>query len=405
MRRSHRARLCVPLIVSSLSFGAAVVGPPRPARADGDSSRPAVAVEVGYEYDSNVHRTEVVAGAENVPVVGSPVARVVVSGSLADLVGDRQEIALSALAAGKLFTAPDARSEDVAVAQTTAAWRAAIGARSAVTLQGVYYDAFQRRSGDPAAAAERRDFRSITPLLRLEHRLGGDRHDVAIGASAGYRLFVFKSDLDFDFRAPLASVDLRWARESDDGGADWEIAAGSTLELRAFSGTALIDACGPTSTVGATCAPSPGTSQRRDTFLMSHVEIARTGAALIGLGYALHWNESNSIGETVTRHFATLRLTAPLPFGIYLAARAELSIASYLHPVIVGQTTTGGRTFVSIDDENRSSLRVDVSRSLGARLQLVARYSFYINEIGASAAAPQFRRQTALLSLRFAIGE
>ena len=36
----------------------------------------------------------------------------------------------------------------------------------------------------------------------------------------------------------------------------------------------------------------------------------------------------------------------------------------------------------SIEDENRSSVRVDLSRELGERLRLIARYTFYANELG-----------------------
>jgi hypothetical protein len=38
-------------------------------------------------------------------------------------------------------------------------------------------------------------------------------------------------------------------------------------------------------------------------------------------------------------------------------------------------------------------------------LQLLARYTVYANEIGASGAAGHFRRQTALLSLSFTVGD
>jgi hypothetical protein len=49
-----------------------------------------------------------------------------------------------------------------------------------------------------------------------------------------------------------------------------------------------------------------------------------------------------------------------------------------------------------IDRENRSSVRVDLSRALTERLQLVARYTAYLNELGS---VGRYHRQTALLSL------
>jgi hypothetical protein len=398
-RRPSPARLRRSVVVWGALAGAALA-PAERAAWGGDAAHYAVHGELGCEFDSNVHRSEIVEGVEDFPLVSSPAARGVVGLNLSDAVGDRQQVTVSAVGAGKLFTDAAARSEDVAIAQTSAAWRLALGDRTAATLQGAYYEAFQRPAGDPELAALRRDFRSLAPALRVA-RVIAPRLEAA--AAAGYRLFVYKPDESYDFDAPFGALDLRWARESDDGGADWEVAAGAGLELRAFEGRTLVDACVPPSSVGAGCLPTPGTSRRRDNFVTSQIEVTRTGAVLLGVGYALHWNSSNSFGETVMRHFGTLRLTAPLPFGVYLAARAELLIARYLHPVFVGQLQSGGLTYASIEDENRSSLRVDLSRALTDRLQLVARYTIYVNELGVSSAVARYRRQTALLSLAFTL--
>jgi hypothetical protein len=395
-----RARLGPVVLGLALQWGIASVHGDAHA---GEATRYRLRGEVGAEYDSNVHRSETIDGVADPPIAASPAARVVVSGDLSDVISDGQTIALGAMAAAKLFATAAARAEDLAVAQTSGAWRLRLGERTAVGLQAVYYEAFQRSTSDAALAIDRRDFRSLTPALRLARRLG-ERAEIA--ASGGYRLFVFKPDFDSNFQAPTGSLDLRWGRESADGGADWEAAAGATVELRTFEGRALVSPCASaTSNSGAACLPYPGASARRDNFLMGHLEVTRTGRVLIGAGYALHWNSSNSYGETVTRHFATLHFAAALPLGLYLAARGELLIARYLHPVFVGQSAAQGLTYLSVDDENRSSVRVDVSRALTDRLQLLARYTFYANEIGASGAAGHFRRQTALLSLSFTVGD
>src|SRR5262249_14358198 len=57
--------------------------------------------EVGGEYDGNAHRTEVVDGIANAPIVGSPLVRAAMSGHLADVVADRQQVAVSGTLAGK----------------------------------------------------------------------------------------------------------------------------------------------------------------------------------------------------------------------------------------------------------------------------------------------------------------
>lgn len=375
-----------------------------PCRA-GDDTHYVLNAQLGSEYDSNVHRTELVAGALNPGLVASPAARAVVSGSLSDAIANGQSVSVSAMGAGKLFADAAARSEDLAVAQTTGSWRLAWGERASIGLQAVYYEAFQRSSGDPNLITDRRDFRSIAPGARWTYALG-QRGELAVGA--GYRIFVLKPDLYYDFNAPTGSIDLRWARESGDGGADWELGAGGSVELRAFEGDALKapaqppQDCGPTTT-NSGCLPTVGSARRSDTLLIGHLELARTGKVLLGAGYALQWNSSNSFGETVTRHFLTLRLAAPLPLGLYLAARGELLVATYRDPVFIGQLDASTLTYVSIEDENRSSLRVDLSRALGDRLQLLARYTLYVNELGVSGPAVSYRRQTVLLSLGFTI--
>ena len=91
----------------------------RAARA-GETTRYDLRGELGAEYDSNAHRTEIIDGIANAPIVGSPLGRASLSGHLADLVAEHQQIAVSATLAGKLFTAPAARDENVLLDATSA---------------------------------------------------------------------------------------------------------------------------------------------------------------------------------------------------------------------------------------------------------------------------------------------
>jgi hypothetical protein len=391
-------RRLAPLLVS-LALG--VFGGPRRAHAGDDAASPnehyTLRAELGAELDTNAHRTEFVnvAGVANPPLVSSPLARGVLAASLSDTPADGQQIAMSATLAAKLFESAAARDEDVGIAETTIMWRASVGDRSAVALSNAYYEAFQRDAAAPVYSDDRRDFRSLSPAIRFLHALG-DHADA--GVVAGYRLFVFKPDHSYDFQAPTAGLDLRWARETDDGGADWEAAFHASYERRAFSGPPFVAA----TCMNSGCPPVSGPGSRLDQFATGAVEVARTGRVLLGAGYALHVNRSNSYDETVTRHFVTARLGAALPLDLYLAVRAEILFARYAEPVYVEKTDTA-RPFTTIeDDENRNSVRVDLSRNLTDRLQLIARYTFYAtyaNELGAGDVS--YRRQTALLSVAF----
>jgi len=397
--------------LAALSLLAIMAAVPAMARAetDGapDTERYTLRAEVGLEYDTNAHRTEIVAGANNPPIVASPLERLVLAATLSDLVADGQLLTLAATAAGKIYDAPAAHGEDVAIAQSSMAWAMALGRRATLTLSGAYYEAFQSAAKNLVDATERRDFRSLGSSVQLGW-IAAEHLDLSI--NAGYRNFLFKPDRDDDFNAPTAAAELRWTRQTSD--ADWEVSAGAAFEHRIFGGPALTTSCPdelPPSP--ATGVPSPfvfacaGAQTRRDGFLMSHLDLLRVGRVLLGAGYAFHDNRSNSYGETVVRHIATARFATPLPGGFTLAARGEVLLAFYSQPMIVGQQVAAGNTFSSvesIDDENRSSVRVDLSHDLADGLRLLARYTFYANEI-ANAAPISYRRQTVLLSLTGAL--
>jgi hypothetical protein len=391
----------VPIAVAAtLFFGGAAPARAAPTGDDTTSTaRYVLRAELGPEIDTNAHRTEQVkaAGVPNAAPVVSPLARAVLSGSLQDIVADGQQVAVSATVAGKVFEKEAARGEDVAIAETSALWRAALGQSAALSASGTYYEAFQRPVMDPDYVSERRDFRSLTGTLRLSRAIADH---VELGGGGGYRLFSYKADRSYDFQSPSAHLDVRWAREADDGAADWEATARASYERRAFAGKALlgvVTGC----PMSQACVFTTSPDGRVDHLFTAAADVARTGAVLVGGGYAAHLNRSTSFGETVTRHFLTARFAAELPLGFAVAARVEVLLARYADAIVVAQSDVAGRAFITYDDENRSSARVDLSRNLTERLQLIARYTFYTNELAATAVT--YRRQTALLSLAFTL--
>ncbi|HTB56447.1 MAG TPA: hypothetical protein VLC06_01165 [Polyangia bacterium] len=366
-----------------------------------DTERYTLRAEAGFEYDTNAHRTEIVAGANNPPIVASPLERLVLAGTLSDLIADGQLLTLGATAAGKIYDVPAATDEDVAIAQSSLAWAKALGPRATLTLSGAYYEAFQAPAKNLVDASERRNFRSLASTAQLGW-VPAERFDLSI--IAGYRSFLFKPDRDDDFNAPTAAAELRWTRQISE--ADWELSTGATFEHRTFGGPALTIDCAQEITTSTDQGPfvCASADTRHDDFLMSHLDVLRVGVVLWGAGYALLYNRSNSYGETVIRHIATARFAAPLPGGLTLAARGELLFAFYSQPVPIGTVAVGNSfsSVESIDNENRSSVRVDLSRDLGASLRVVARYTFYVNEI-ANASPISYQRQTLLLSVTGAL--
>jgi hypothetical protein len=380
------------LIAIGVACAARAAAAQEPSDAQADTEHAQLRAEIGTEYDSNAHRVEQLASS-GAGVVGSFLQRLVVSAQAAGPIAPRHALAWSATGAAKIFDAAAARSESVAIAQSSLVWRTTLGARTWLSPSGTYYEAFQNwvPEGDPAG--ERRDFRSLAPTLELRTALSDS---VELGVAGGYRWLLFKPDRDFDFNGPTAGVNLRWFRDTDSG-VDWEARGGAALEYRRFAGPAHIGNCPPDS------LPCPGPDTRNDNFVMAQAEVTRTGRALLGAGYAFHHNASNSFGETLIRHYAIARVAAALPLGLYLAARADLLFAFYRDAIPIAQADviqmSAARTYNTIEEENRSSVRVDLSRDIGDRLRLLARYTFYANELGSNAGT--YRRHTLLLSLAF----
>jgi len=396
MRGPSRA---LALMLTPLAFAAVATTCAPAARAQGivdataDTEHFLLRAEVGTEYDSNAHRVEQLTSSGS-EVVGSFLQRFVVSGNVVDQVAPRQAVAVTATAAAKVFDAPAARSETVAIAQSSMMWRAALDDHTSLAPAAAYYEAFQSWGPEGDPAGERRDFRSLSPTVEFR-RVLSERLD--LGIAAGYRWLLYKPDRDFDFNGPTTGFNLRWVHDAD-GGADWEARAGAALEHRNFAGPLHVGNCTQDG------LPCPGTALRIDDFVTAQTEVTRTGRVLLGLGYAFQHNASNSFGETLIRHIATARIAAALPLSLYLAARADLLFVSYRDPVPIAQVDPAQaattRPFASIEEENRSSARVDLSRDIGNRLRGLLRYTFYANELGNNVG--KYRRHTLLLSLSFA---
>jgi hypothetical protein len=338
-------------------------------------------VEAGAEYDSNPGRAEEVDGGPERRVIGgSPLGRLVASGELAAGFGESQLLSLSAGVAGKAFTHQDARGENVVVGEAAGSYGGALGGRVRFSIGGSYYDVFQARR------PESRDFRSLAPFARLELAVG---EGGTLGAGAGYRSFTYKPDPSFDFAGPTGVLDYRhlWPGAGPDA-ADWEMAAVVSAEARGFSGTRCtgVDACP---------AP-PEAGLRRDQFVVAQMEATRAGGFLLGAGVSGHLNVSNSYGESLLRGLVHARGVLLLPLSFSLSGRAELVLTRYRESVPLARNLAG-QPFVSIEDESRSTVRLELVRPLGPHVDLGLRYTLYGDELAAGPV--HYRRQTGLFFL------
>ena len=351
------------------------------ARADTDHHD--LRVELGPEYDSNPDRSEHIANTRPTltQAAPSPLARLVASGNWASTLGQAGALSLSGALAGKRFLHDDARGDDVLIAQAGANGSLRLARRTILGATGGYYDAFQR------GPIDRRDFRSLTPVLRLEQGFG-EAAQLALGG--GYRWFTFKSSDSLSFAGPTAFVTIRQMFPGDmaSEAADWEWNAGAALEWRGFDGPACSN---------DTCTPVASAPTRLDRFWLGHVEVARTSSFLLGAGAALHVNQSNSRGEALVRGVFHLRAVVPLPWTLSLSTRADLVVTHYQNSLLLAQDPSAGVPLASIEDENRSTLRIEVSRPLAQGIEIGTRAVLYTSF--PSRGSIEYSRQTFLLYL------
>lgn len=355
--------------------GSAIAGP--------DDVRYDWRLEDGAEYDTNPARAERISGTQPLPVApASSLVRVVASGNLAAPIGERNLVALSAGVGGKWFTDARARAENVLVAQASGSDSVRLWQRTQLALGAAYYDVFQRRSTDLP------DFRSTSPSLRLEQALGAS---MSASLAVGYRWFTFKADDAFTFTAPTAMVLFRHVLAGDlmAGEADWEWSAGGSIEARGFHGPA----CTATG-----CNDGSAVPRHDDLFWIGHAELLRTGSWLLGGGAAVHGNRSNSYGESLIRGLLHVRAVVPLPWQLSFSFRGELVATRYADALTFPQPVAGLPS-ASIEDESRSTVRVEFARAFAGHVELGARYVFYTS--APTSSAVQYRRQTLLVYLAF----
>jgi hypothetical protein len=340
-------------------------------------------LEDGLEYDTNPARTESVSGTTIEPSVpASSLARFATSGSLSAPIGQSNLLALSGAFGGKWFTNSAARAENVLVVEGAASDVQRLASRTQLAVAASYYDVFQRRS------SELPDFRSLAPSLRLEQGLG---RSFSLALGGGYRVFTFKPDDAYSFVAPTAFFSLRAIVPGDllESTADWESSLTGSVEARDFHGPAC-------TAIG--CTDQSSTPRHQDRFWIANAEVTRTSGFLVGGGAALHVNQSNSYGEALVRGLVHARAVIPLPWQMSLSMRGELVATRYQDPLTFLQPVAGLPS-ASIEDESRSTFRVDVARLFEGRFEVGARYVFYTS--APTASAVEFRRQTALLYIAF----
>lgn len=352
--------------------------------------------ELGPEYDTNPARLEAIRSVGAPELHPSPLLRGALTYDLVAGLSPRQTLALTSALAGKLFFGSANVTEDVFVAESSLSYTLSLLPVTALGVAASFYDVFQRSSPPPPAPqGDPRDFRSIAPTARLDQGLFGGR----LSVGGGYRTFEYKPRPAYGFSAPTAFLAFRRSLPGTpdvDGTvtADWELGASGSVEDRRFVGARCewLDACPP--------ADPEKRHPWRDRFVVLSADASRTSGFLIGGGAGLHLNYSNSYAQSLSRLLVHLRAVIFLPWELSLSGRGELVFTRYADGVPV-KLSPAGMVLSSIEDEGRSTLRLELVRPIGGGFETGLRATMYRSAFGDDSVT--FVRVTGLLFLAYVL--
>ncbi len=338
--------------------------------------------EAGVEVDSNVTR---VPGDD---AVGAGALRL---GGRGGVSGDLLAGAYT-LGAGATWrdVQDDAlAAEDHAIVSGDAAWRRRLADDTvAIGLRASGYDVVGLGPTAPARA-----FRAVGAAAVVT--LYGER-DRQLSVDAGGRDVRYKPDPDHDWRGPSLGVQLTlplWTSTDDTRQLDLELTA--RADARAYDGLALISLCPPEAPLETGCVV-PSDQRRQDLVQVASVEATYTGRAVWSAGYTFTRDASTSLGQSLRRHRLNLAGTVLVPGEVYLTATLTLQAEQYRDGLLIAEDVTS-QTFLTLDDDNRSSLQLRAARGLGHGVALELRVAGWRDLGGAD--ATRFRRGAVGLGL------
>ncbi len=357
-------------------------------------------LESGAEYDSNLHRVEVLAG--NIAGVDAgPLMRAAARFQLSERIDKKSALRADVRGATKLFAVPEGQSENLAMVFADVTYQRTVGASNAqLGLRGNHFDAIEIRPfGDGVRPAPGRSFRTseIRTFLTLPSETP---HRISI--HAGARDFVYKPERIYSWRGPQLGVRYsatHWLGDSeeDEGAASIDVRASYTASIRDYVGAAFRNACAPGPMPAPDCFVPTGEG-RADLNHSLVVEGVYTGRRMYSLLYGAEVVDSNSYGQASVRQRIAAGVTTELFADMFLTARAMVRLNTFLDPLLLARDLQN-QNFVSIEDENRNSLSVHLSRDITRHWGAELRLAVYSNEFATKELS--FRRETAYFGLLY----
>ena len=322
-----------------------------------------VTAEGGAEADSNVQRVETGPG---LPTSASSAAALRLGGRVDhrdQLLDGAYSFALSGLA--RIVGDPKITTENITLFSGDLRWMRPIGSRPvAIGVAITAADVVALTGGNGARA-----FSNLGADIVLAVRSGEDRH---LTLAIGGRDFRYKPAPAYDWSGPVASARLDLMLWQPSGKTkSLELAATAGFEARTYGSNALANACAIDEPIDPTCF-APTSLVRRDRFERASLELTWVGSFVGAIGYQLTVVDSNSFGQSLTRHRATASATVSLPWSSFATVLGTLQIDRFTDGLIV-QTDLQHSEFTSLDDENRSSVQFRVARAVTSTWSLEGR--------------------------------
>jgi hypothetical protein len=238
--------------------------------------------------------------------------------------------------------------------------------------------------------------------LGADALLGFRNDDQSLTLSFGGRDFVYKAETRhiFDWRGPSANARLDlvlW--QSPSKTKSLELASAAGFEDRVFvaeEAKAFANACAPDAPPDPGCA-APTSFGRRDRYTRVGTELTWVGRQVFTIGYQMALIDSNSFGESLARHRATVSGTVEGPKGVYATLLGILQLDQYLDGLVIRRDLQG-QGFASVDDENRSSIQLRVAKKLHSEWSFETRAAVWRN-IGGNAMQLDFKRELIYFGL------
>lgn len=331
-------------------------------------------LEGGPEYDSNANHVRTPApGSSDVSPTPSWLARLTARGRLDWKDGKGSALRLTLDLGGRLFFDGAARPQDVLVARLGAEARTTVGARTTLGLALDYHDAFQYRRCDPFIITdERGQLFADDSFCHRDFRLASLRGTAtvrdgapAITFEAAARGYQWKPDADLSFAAAsFAAIPSLLLRTGGDDEHEWSASVAGRVEWRRYAGRALASA--------TDLAPDQGGPRRTDTVVSLAATLSYFGPLFASAGWLIEADRSTSFDGSYLYQALTLETAMPMGAGLMLGARAQLL---FFENGFLPRS-------LSVEDENRNSFMVDLSRDFAYGLSLRARYALYRSAAG-----------------------